>query len=227
MTLHTVYSLRKFVWKCFQSILSIVWTFHWIEFTVWNSKLMIMSCHGNIFRITKPIFSVPLFSQFFRMIKAAVTCMISSSYLTGVTAVELRIHLQIWTWLKVSDLYFCEIKISSNGEINERSFSNPHTWWATNPPTLPPPQRPGGRINIKMSSYQYRKSHCGDKTILRPSYLHNGISYTGKMTSLYWIRAQKFRALMFSSLSPYHKLLSKHASCWWFDNAHMFILLKR
>ena len=26
--------------------------------------------------------------------------------------------------------------------------------------------------------------------ILRPSYLHNGISYTGKTTSLYWIRAQ-------------------------------------
>ena len=48
---------------------------------------------------------------------------------------------------------------------------------------------PGGRINVKMSSYQYRKSHCGDKTILRPSYLHNGISYTDKMTSLYWIRA--------------------------------------
>ena len=42
-----------------------------------------------------------------------------------------------------------------------------------------------------MSSYQYRKSHCGDKTILRPSYLHNGISYTGKMTSLYWIGAQE------------------------------------
>ena len=41
-----------------------------------------------------------------------------------------------------------------------------------------------------MSSYQYRKSHCGDKTILRPSYLHNGISYTDKMISLYWIRAQ-------------------------------------
>ena len=40
-----------------------------------------------------------------------------------------------------------------------------------------------------MSSDQYRKSHCGDKTILRPSYLHNGISYTGKMSSLYWIRA--------------------------------------
>ena len=39
---------------------------------------------------------------------------------------------------------------------------------------------PGPWFNIKMLSYQYRKSHCGDKTILRPSYLHNGISYTGK-----------------------------------------------
>ena len=47
----------------------------------------------------------------------------------------------------------------------------------------------GGWFNKKMSSYQYRKSHCGDKTILRPSYLHNGISYTGKTTSLYWIGA--------------------------------------
>ena len=51
------------------------------------------------------------------------------------------------------------------------------------------PLRPGPRFNIKMSSYQYRKSHCGDKTVVRSSYLHNGISYTGKMTSLYWIRA--------------------------------------
>ena len=43
-------------------------------------------------------------------------------------------------------------------------------------------------FNIKMSSYQYRKSRCGDKMILRPSYLHNGISYTGKTTS--WIGTQ-------------------------------------
>ena len=48
----------------------------------------------------------------------------------------------------------------------------------------------GAWFNIKMTSYQYRKSHCGDKTILRPFYLHSGISYIGKMTSLYWIRAQ-------------------------------------
>ena len=42
-------------------------------------------------------------------------------------------------------------------------------------------------FNIQMSSYQYRKSHCGGKTIWQLSYLHNGISYTGKMISLYWI----------------------------------------
>ena len=54
-------------------------------------------------------------------------------------------------------------------------------------------QRSGPRFNIKMTSYWYRKSHCGDKTILRPSYLHNGISYTGKTTSLYWIGAQAFQ----------------------------------
>ena len=40
-------------------------------------------------------------------------------------------------------------------------------------------KRSGPRFNIKMPSYQHRKSHCGDKTIWRPSYLHNGISYTG------------------------------------------------
>ena len=48
----------------------------------------------------------------------------------------------------------------------------------------------GPRFNIKMSSYQYRKSHCGDKTVVRSSYLHNGISYTGKMASLYWFSPQ-------------------------------------
>ena len=48
---------------------------------------------------------------------------------------------------------------------------------------------PGPWFNIKMLSYQYRKFHCGDKTILWLSYLHNGISYTGKKAFLYWERA--------------------------------------
>ena len=63
-----------------------------------------------------------------------------------------------------------------------------HTFWSQM--NNFPKWWPGPWFNIKMSSYQYRKSHSGDKMILRPSYLHNGISYTGKMTYLYWIRAQ-------------------------------------
>ena len=50
----------------------------------------------------------------------------------------------------------------------------------------------GPWFNINMTSYQYRKSHCGDKMIVKSSYLHNGISFTGKMTSLYWISAKFF-----------------------------------
>ena len=47
--------------------------------------------------------------------------------------------------------------------------------------SFPPELFPGPWFNIKMLSYQYRNSNCGDKTILRPSYLHYGISYTGKI----------------------------------------------
>ena len=48
----------------------------------------------------------------------------------------------------------------------------------------------GHWFNINMLSYQYRKSHCGDKAILRSPYLHSGIFYTGKTTFLHWIGAQ-------------------------------------
>ena len=40
--------------------------------------------------------------------------------------------------------------------------------------------------DVIVSSYQYRKSHCGDKMVIRSSYLHSGISYTGKTKSLHW-----------------------------------------
>ena len=45
-------------------------------------------------------------------------------------------------------------------------------------------QLSGSRFKM---SYQYMKSHCGDKTVVRSSYLHNGVFYTGKTASLYWI----------------------------------------
>ena len=73
-----------------------------------------------------------------------------------------------------------------NMRINHGPTIAPFRWcYAMTVPSLS-----RGWLNIKMSSYQYRKSHCGDETILRSSHRHNGISYTGKMTSLYWIRAQ-------------------------------------
>ena len=56
--------------------------------------------------------------------------------------------------------------------------------------------RSGPWFNIKMLSYQYRESHRGDKTVVRSSYLHNGISYTGKMTFLYWFSPLSLRFVL-------------------------------
>ena len=52
----------------------------------------------------------------------------------------------------------------------------------------------GSWFNIKMSSYHYRKSYYGDKTVVKSSYLHNGISYTGKMSSLYWTSPRSYNS---------------------------------
>ena len=52
-------------------------------------------------------------------------------------------------------------------------------------------------------------THCGDKTVVRSSYLHNGISYSGKMASLYWFSPQGLWRYM---ASPYHNELKFHLS---------------
>ena len=44
----------------------------------------------------------------------------------------------------------------------------------------------GGRLNIKMLSYQYRDPHVKDKTVSRPSYLYHGNPHTWERQSLYW-----------------------------------------
>ena len=46
-------------------------------------------------------------------------------------------------------------------------------------------REPRGLFQYK-SLFRYRNSQCKDKIIIRPSYLHNGNSYTSKMASLYW-----------------------------------------
>ena len=87
---------------------------------------------------------------------------------------------------------------------------------------------PGGWINIKMPSYQYRKSHCGNKTILWPSYLHNGISYTGKTTSLCWIGAQLLWVYSASnSLGPWQECPGwMGRPCWANDHANEHLWAK-
>ena len=49
------------------------------------------------------------------------------------------------------------------------------------------PERPGGWYNTKISSYQYKKDYCENKTILPHSYFHGRIYSTDKKASLYWI----------------------------------------
>ena len=98
----------------------------------------------------------------------------------GIYATETHAHLK-WNIL-VSEMYIPDT-ILEKLQHNTTTISQFDVIWVS-------ATGPGPWFNIKMPSYQYRKSHCGDKTILRPSYLHNGISYTGKITSLYWIRAR-------------------------------------
>ena len=78
--------------------------------------------------VTKPISSIPLFSEFFNIVKTRVSYWISRLYLTGVTTAELRWHLSNINVIKKSKRYFCNIENVAYAEINERSFSNPHPW---------------------------------------------------------------------------------------------------
>ena len=84
---------------------------------------------------------------------------------------------------KIMDNFVCPLESECAKRLKLHSQAIPETW--------APFQyiKTRTQFNIKMTSYQYRKPHIGNKTILRPSDLHNGISYTGK-TSLYWIGAQ-------------------------------------
>ena len=83
----------------------------------------------------------------------------------------------------ISNVHTGNKRIKAQRSITNRMQDTCHRKWS------------GAWFNIKMSSYQYRKSHCGDKTVVRSSYLHNGISYIGKMSSLYWIRTLLFADL--------------------------------
>ena len=91
----------------------------------------------------------------------------------------LRLHRQLKSFLmEDKDLFMKHGQHHGHWWL---SVTRCHSW------DLAFPEYTGPWFNIKMSSCQYRKSHCWDKTVIRSSYLHNGISYTGKMISFYWI----------------------------------------
>ena len=113
-------------------------------------------------------------------------------------AESLETFANTFSWIRVLQCTLCTLyylPMSHNGVPNgpihnKAPLAQVMDWQQTCENYYSYRRRPVPQFNIKMTSYQYRKSHCGDKTVVRSSYLHNGISYTGKMSSLYWIRAQ-------------------------------------
>ena len=71
--------------------------------------------------VTKPISFVPLFSEFFSIVKTHVRYRISRWYLTGVAAAQLRWHLSNMNVIE-------RIEHFAYGVINEPRISNPHPW---------------------------------------------------------------------------------------------------
>ena len=57
---------------------------------------------------------------------------------------------------------------------------------------MPCLQTKRGWLSIKMLSYLCGTYYCRDTTVVRLSYLHNGISYAGTMASRFWISPQAY-----------------------------------
>ena len=76
--------------------------------------------------VTKPISSVPLFSEILVMSEETLAI----EYHVYIWQVSPQLSCgdicQIWMWFEESNMYFCHIENFTYGEINERSFSNPH-----------------------------------------------------------------------------------------------------
>ena len=66
-------------------------------------------------------------ANFLGIVKTHVRYWISRLYLAGISAAELRWYLSIMKVIKKKyNRYFCKIENFAYGEINERTFSNPH-----------------------------------------------------------------------------------------------------
>ena len=110
----------------------------------------------------------------------------------------LCLHVFFWnTWTSVPDVWE-RLLNSLTHSYNSTLFNNNNMMVKT---IAINSKTPAGRFNMKTSSYLYRRSHCGYKTILRQSYLRNGIPYP--------LRRQYGRKIV---LSPQWDLLNIRAT---------------
>ena len=127
-----------------------MWGFVWKNISAWSDTTMLMfiffkNCGPQINTCCKPggvqLLSVnqgwgllsqfPLF-RYFPNFSASPKYMLANVYPVHIWQVLTQLSCsdtcQIWMWCKWSNRYFCKIENSAYGEINERSFSNPHPW---------------------------------------------------------------------------------------------------
>ena len=134
------------------------------------------------------------------LVKWKVDCSSWTTWLAWYSAVLLWNNDQILSKILT---FLLQTHLSSPNSVRYECFH-----WVQSITSVSLSQLPGTWFNIVMPSYQYRKSHCGAKTILWLSCLHNGISYTGKTASI--IRAQAAFNIVF-------KMTLQHAALyfWW------------
>ena len=134
-----------------------------------------------VFCVAKPVvmwfeFEKILLCMFFSMFVCSFACCLFTKIVELLSS-----FVYLFVAFAISQEHFgCRAQVDHNAHVSPSQIAKlMGTTWGP----------PGPWFNIKMSSYQYRKSHCGDKAVVRSSYLHNGISYTGKTIPLYWIGA--------------------------------------
>ena len=165
----------------------------WVSHLTWQNMSKISRCHITITQITKTSRSLGLatwvFSRFEKM-KFKKGKIRQVLHLISVSILSTHLSMQpgrpsLSRWRRNRTFLAC-----LHDDRRQMYISlYPWSYWCKYA-FVAMDLKSGPWFKIKIPSYQYRKSHCGGKTILRPFYLDSGISYTGKMASLYWLKAE-------------------------------------
>ena len=78
-------------------------------------------------------------------------------------------------------------------------------------------------IQYKDVAYQSRKSHCGDTTVVRLSYFHNGNSFIGKTSSFYWNSLQTELNNTLHQWDRKYLLWIIYQNCWVVSSFNVYI----